>query len=369
MNLCTQKPLFAIQFLALVALSAPAAAHPGHSHEATSQGASAVAESPAAGESSEPPVTGTGDLRFRYNAELSELPAEIAERIEPAHGGFAKAPAGEIYFGLDGTGIIRISADLRTKSLLPPTEAIATGSLHNTTFVERDGGLLVLPDAYEGQVHVVTLEGEEVKTLGRPPADLHDYYAEPKNVYMPTDTEVAPNGLLYINDGYSWSKFVLTADLDSGQYHERAFGEHVGDAGQTPGKFSTNHGITLDPSDDTLAVADRERQWVQKFTPEGEFVGSIDTAGGNPCDIDFLDWQGSQLAVVGCLRGPDDTSGVVQLVRDGAVVSTIRPKVDLGLEAFEHIHNAVGVVREGKLYLLCYGWNPGCFAVLEHVVD
>ena len=71
--------------------------------------------------------------------------------------------------------------------------------------------------------------------------------------------------------------------------------------------------------------------------------------------------------VAGCLTGPD--KGVVQILRDGEVVSTLKPKLDLGLSQFEHIHNAAGVVVGGKLYVLCYGWNPGCYAVLEHVKE
>ena len=59
----------------------------------------------------------------------------------------------------------------------------------------------------------------------------------------------------------------------------------------------------------------------------------------------------------------------ISILRDGEVVSTLRPKADLGIEAFQHVHNAVGVVTGGQLYVLCYGWNPGCYAVLELVVD
>ncbi|MEO1495669.1 MAG: hypothetical protein AAFV43_00805 [Planctomycetota bacterium] len=341
-------------------------AHPGHQPEAPHSVADSAPES-----LSEALVTGSGDFLFRYNAELSTLPPEIASKILPAHGGFAKTPSGELYFGLEKAGIVRVSADLKTKTLLTPTGALTDGGLHNTTYVDRDGdsdgGVLVLPDNVRGEIHVVTLEGAELKTIGRPQPELHPYYADSNNSYAPTDTEVAPNGTLYVTDGYSASKLVLAADLDAGTYEAPLFGGPVGAAPQTPGKFSTNHGITLDPSDGTLAVADRERQWVQKFTPAGRFVSSIDTGGANPCDIDFLTWKGEPIAVVGCLRGPQNTSGVVQIVQDGEVVSTLRPKADLSLDAFEHIHNAVGVVVDEKLFVLCYGWNPGCYAVLEHV--
>ena len=41
------------------------------------------------------------------------------------------------------------------------------------------------------------------------------------------------------------------------------------------------------------------------------------------------------------------------------------PKEDLGLENFQHIHNAVLHEVKGKLYIIAQAWNPGDFAILE----
>lgn len=344
-------------FLLVAMLASVAArAHDGHDHDqdaASPSGGTAVAT--AGG------TTGSGDLRFRYNAELSALPPEIASGIKPAHGGFAKTPSGEIYFGLEGTGLIRLSADLREKTIVGDSESLRAGGLHNTTYLERDGGLLVLPDNAKGRVLFVRTDGAEVKTLGRP-----SFLAD--GGYAPTDADVAGDGKLYVCDGYGASKTVFTVDLDGMEYGGHAFGGPVPDKGRTEGKFSTNHGVTHDPADGTLLVSDRERLWVQRMTTGGEFVEGIDT-GGAPCDADLVEWGGGTLMVVGCLRGDGWGPGSVKLIRDGEVVSTLKPKEDLGLEEFEHIHNAAGVVVEGKLYVLCYGWNPGCYAVLEHVAE
>lgn len=351
-----------IAFCVSLLVGSSAVAHPGHRHDLALAAAVATAVA-TPGDS----FTGEGDLRFRYRPDLSELPEEIAKGIVRAHGGFAKTPSGEVYFGLEGTGLVRVSADLRTKSLVGGDPTLTGGALHNTTYLPRDGGLLVLPDPMRGQVFTTRLNGELVATLGRP--RVNDYYRNAENGFAPTDSDLASDGKLYVCDGYSEGKFVLTADVGAEEYDSRHFGGIVAGEGRQEGRFSTNHGVTFDPTDETLLIADRERQWVQRVTLAGQFVEGLDTAGANPCDVDFVEHGGERLMVVGCLVGPNDTPGVVQLLRDGEVVSTLRPKLDLGLAEFQHIHNAVGVVVDGKLYVLCYGWNPGCYAALEHVAE
>ncbi|TWT73488.1 hypothetical protein Pla123a_38240 [Posidoniimonas polymericola] len=347
----------------LLLLCAPTAAlaHDGHVHAEATPEQTSTAAPPADA------VTGAGEFRFRYNAELSELPAEVNEHLVKAHGGFAKAPNGEIYFGLKNCGPVRISADLKTKTVIPSSEAVRTGGLHNTAYLNRDGGVLVLPDNEHAEIHIISKEGQDIARMGRPA--VNDYYRDEANPYRPTDVEFAAGGRMVVCDGYSPGKYVLTADVDKAEYEDFYFGGAVPGDGRTSGKFSTNHGVTLDPADNALVIADRERQWLQRFNQEGEFLGSIDLVDANPCDVDFVDWQGEQLAVVGCLQGKDGEPGVVKLVRGDKVIATLRPQEDLGIKEFDHIHNAAGVVVGGKLYVLCYGWNPGCYAVLEHVSE
>lgn len=49
------------------------------------------------------------------------------------------------------------------------------------------------------------------------------------------------------------------------------------------------------------------------------------------------------------------------------VVSTIRPKEELGLELADHIHNTIWHEHAGRLFLVCQAWNPGHYFVLERV--
>lgn len=338
-----------------VCFSSSLSAHEGHDHDhpADVETGFVDAEPKADG------VTGEGDFQFRYNAKLSELPKRIARGIKRAHGGFAKTPSGEIYFGLNGTGLIRLSADLKTKTLVSSSDSLLKGGLHNCTHVQRDGGFLVLPDNRNGRVLMVKTDGTEIKTLGRP-----KFLSDGK--YAPTDVAAGGDQNLYVCDGYGASKTVLTIDLKTQDYGEPKFGGKAGPK-QEPGKFSTNHGIAFDDQDDTLLIADRERQWLQKLSYDGDFIEGFQTDEANPCDIDFVEYNGDRLMIVGCLTSPE--LGVVKILKDGQVVSTLKPKKDLGLNQFKHVHNAAGVTVDGKLYVLIYGWNPGCYAVLEHITD
>ena len=54
-------------------------------------------------------------------------------------------------------------------------------------------------------------------------------------------------------------------------------------------------------------------------------------------------------------------------MKDGQVVSTILIKQELGLEKFQHIHNAVMVKRDDTFYVIAQAWNPGDFVILEQV--
>ena len=49
------------------------------------------------------------------------------------------------------------------------------------------------------------------------------------------------------------------------------------------------------------------------------------------------------------------------------LLSTIRPKEDLGIELAQHLHNVALHIHDGQLYLVCQAWNPGHYFVLEKV--
>ena len=114
-------------------------------------------------------------------------------------------------------------------------------------------------------------------------------------------------------------------------------------------------------------IADRPHAEIDRFTPEGQYLSTLDLPEGSfPCDIDYLDGY----AVVGALHGPDREKGApVYLLQGDRVVSEVWPKEELGLEGFQHIHNAVLRRIDGRFYIILQAWNPGDFAILEQVEE
>jgi len=152
-------------------------------------------------------------------------------------------------------------------------EAFAEGA--HGMFLSHENGkeFLYLADEVRHIVVKTTLEGEEIMTLGVP--DLPDVYDTPEK-YRPTDTAVAPNGDIYVCDGYGQSWI----------HHYRADGSYVrswGGKGSEPGKLDCPHGLWVDTrgSEPLLYVADRKNHRIQIFTLDGEHVRFVTE------DIDF----------------------------------------------------------------------------------
>jgi hypothetical protein len=102
-------------------------------------------------------------------------------------------------------------------------------------------------------------DGELIFTLG-----TKNKPAPPgKPFNKPTDVAKAPNGDLYVSDGYG----------NSSVHHFTPDGELLGSWGEPgtgPGQFNLPHGIWAD--DKRISVADRQNNRVQIFTPEGEYI-------------------------------------------------------------------------------------------------
>jgi hypothetical protein len=73
-------------------------------------------------------------------------------------------------------------------------------------------------------------------------------------------------------------------------------------------------------------------------------------------------------AVIGCLRDPVKDRPAPIYVLDAEtyeLLSSIRPKEELGVEWAQHLHNVVFHIHRDRLYLICQAWNPGYYFVLE----
>ena len=117
-----------------------------------------------------------------------------------------------------------------------------------------------------------TLKGDVVWRIQGPP-DIPEYRAgadgKPAR-YNPTNVAIAPNGDVYVGDGYG-SSYI-------NQYNSK--GEYIrtfGGRGSEPGKLAEPHGNWIDTRDKTavLVVADRRNNRLQRFTLDGKHINFI----------------------------------------------------------------------------------------------
>ena len=80
-----------------------------------------------------------------------------------------------------------------------------------------------------------------------------------------TDVAFASNGHIYVSDGYGNARVL---EFDAAGTFVREWGE----PGKGPGQFRLPHGIAIG-ADGNVYVADRENGRVQRFTPDGRYLG------------------------------------------------------------------------------------------------
>ena len=176
--------------------------------------------------------------------------------------------------------------------------------------IRKEGSteFLYLCDTKRAVVVKATLNGEEVFTLGYP--DMSEAYKPGpdgrKPRYSPTNLAIAPNGDIYVGDGYG-SSYIN---------HYNSKGEYLrtfGGLGKEAGQLWTPHGIWIDTraSQPTIMVADRSNKRIQNFTLDGKHIGFVDGVK-SPCHFHI---RGDVVVV------PDLVSRVTLLDKDNKVIT------------------------------------------------
>lgn len=308
--------------------------------------------------------SGQGGFVFTYREDLRALPAAARPCEVNLHGGFAAdtKTGGGVYYGMPGCGIMHVSPDLTTQAIIELPAELKPLSFHSTKICEFDGKRrLVMPAAGDAMVAVLGLDGKLDFVLPKPEFEAYQKDA----AFCPTDT--APVGRnLYVADGYG-SNYISKADLAARKWTHIFAGKT--DNPNEPGKFGTAHGMNCAPDGRHLAIADRPHSRFESFTMDGEFRSAhAIPPGSRPCGIDFFKRGGKWYSVVGSLDDPQPGRAAPIYILDAetyGVVSTIRPKEELGVELADHIHNTIWYERAGRGYLICQAWNPGFYFVLE----
>ena len=313
-------------------------------------------------------VSGQSPFMFTYRDDLRTLPNKAFNCEVDLHGGFAVDDelGGGIYYGMPGCGVIRISEDLKTQEIIELPNGLNSVNFHGTKICTFDNKRrLVLPANNEEKVVVLSLDGSVDFILSRPEFEEYKDQSVP---FKPTDTAVVDSNV-YVADGYG-SNYITKADLTT-QKWTSIFGGKTDDP-QMPGLFGTAHGLNPSLDGQHLSITDRPHSRLEHFTLNGEFKESYGIpAGSKPCGIDFIEWEGRSLGLIGSLDDPDEAKPAPIYILDAEsyeVLSTVRPKEDLKIELADHIHNTVWYKYKNELYLICQAWNPGYYFVLQLVV-
>jgi streptogramin lyase len=193
-------------------------------------------------------------------------------------------------------------------------------SAHSVT-IDRQGSLWVT-DSAAHLVQKFSPDGRVLLTLGRKGVagdnTSRDLFNQPNHV------AVAPNGDVYVSDGYVNARVVhFTAD---GRF-VRIIG---GVKGSAPGQLQLPHGVALD-SQGRILINDSDNQRVSVFDKSGRFVESwpYPSRGG--------------IAVAGddTVYISDVNAGIVNIVRAGTLIGSV---------AADRAHG-MGIDTDGAIYV------------------
>ena len=177
-------------------------------------------------------------------------------------------------------------------------------NLAHSVHVSPDGAIWASdPNAHV--VHRFSPDGQIVMTLGKKGVSGDDASREAFN--QPNALGFAPNGDIYVSDGYGNSRVVhFTAD---GKF-VRIIG---GKKGSAPGELQVPHGVAID-SEGRIIVNDSDNKRLSVFDKDGKFVKVIaaPSRGGVAATAD------------GTIYASDVNAGVVTVIRNDQIVDVIK---------------------------------------------
>ncbi|HSI10435.1 MAG TPA: hypothetical protein VK961_00260 [Chthoniobacter sp.] len=225
------------------------------------------------------------------------------------HGDVAVASNGEVYVSVmdPKAGIQVFAPDGKWQRNVPNAPADFHGFVIHK---EADGEFIYGARLGAGNILKLALDGKEV--LNIPSSAIPDEFKsrdkEGKPVVRLTAMDVAPNGDLYVTDGYS-SDYVHRFDK-TGKYIKSFGGK------QPPYSFKTLHKIAIDNRFDPPRIigCDRANGRVVHMSLEGDFIGVIAKDLLLPAAVAVH----GDLAVIGELKGR-----VTVLDKEGKIVAQV----------------------------------------------
>jgi hypothetical protein len=148
---------------------------------------------------------------------------------------------------------------------------------HGLTLWNENGvEYLFISDPIRHQVIKTTLTGKEVLILNYPKeTGLYSSAEE----YKPTETAIAPNGDIYVTDGYGLNYLI--------QYnHSGKYIRHWGGKGEDEQQFACMHGVAIDSlnaNNPTLLITSRNQNAWKRYSLEGKYLSTIHLPGSFVC--------------------------------------------------------------------------------------
>ena len=259
------------------------------------------------------PVVGSGAFTYEVHHDWGTLPAGL--KYGNTHG-----------VAVDRQGHVYVHHTVHATSDVHDTMVVfeADGRFVRSWGREFEGGahglhigadgrdeFLILCDTKRATVTRVTPAGEVVWQIGYPkesPQYPTGAGGSPAVKYSPTNVAVAPNGDIYVGDGYG-SSCINQYDR-SGKYL-RTFGGK----GNGPGQLDCPHGLIVDTRGATpvLLVADRSNRRLQRFSLDGRHLG-FDEGFPHPCH--FSEHEGTMVV-------PDLFAKVTLIDRGNTVIAQL----------------------------------------------
>ena len=256
-------------------------------------------------------------LEFKAVPEWLKVP-EGRDKLGDMHGDVAVASNGEVYVSVQDpqAGLQVYSPDgkfLRNVPDAPP-------DFHGFVIRRQPDGEFIFGTRLRGQTIVkMTLDGKVIMTI--PAAAIPDEFKvrnarSGQLALLLTDVDVAPNGDLYVTDGYA-SDYIHRFDR-TGKYLKSFGGK------KEPYNFSTLHKLTIDTrfTPARLIACDRANGRVVHLSLDGDFLGVVAKDLLLPAAVVIS----GDYAIVGELRGQ-----VSILDKSGQVVSRLGTNTDTGI--------------------------------------
>ena len=257
---------------------------------------------------SKKPILGEGEHTYEVTHNWGELPADI--QYGNTHG-VCEDSHGHIYihhtvYSTSEKPDSMVVFDHKGKFIKSWGKEFKGGAHGLHIHKEGKQEFLYLCDTKRGLMVKTTLDGEEVFTLGYP-KEAEAYTKQIK--YSPTNLAIAPNGDIYIGDGYGSS---YINQYDSQGKYIRTFGG----PGKEAGQLLCPHGIIVDtrPAEPVLVVADRTNKRIQRFTLDGKH---IDFLYGTNAPCHFNIYKNGDVVV------PDLFARVTLMDKDNKIITEL----------------------------------------------